>query len=80
VKVSATLIDTVPTIFLTTKQTQILEAQLLDGGDTETVAARARVGRNYANKVLSDIAGNFDMRRMEMVVAFIKGQIAYVTI
>lgn len=70
--------DTPPVIDLNPYQARILEAQIKDGADTYTVAARARVSRHTANRVLVEIARYFGVSRMEMVVGFARGRFGYV--
>lgn len=65
-------------VSLSPHQARILEAQIQDGASTPVVAERARVGRNVANRVLSEIAGLCGgVPRMEMVVGFITGRFKY---
>lgn len=65
-------------IALSPYQARILEAQIKDGCDTYAVGERAGVSRNVANKVLTEIASFFGVKRMEMVVGFIRGRYTYV--
>lgn len=63
---------------LTQTRASILEAFLLDGADTETVARRAHVTPAYAGQILTDIGRKLGgLSRTELIAAFLRGHVTH---